>query len=91
MSSYPAGLTACYSDISGIGGVDFSTTIEYKSSWDTFRRIEIVNFNVSTARAAGDKTQSYYQFIDNAERMSYIRGLNLHTAYIGYSTLVKHD
>ena len=91
MSSYPSGLTACYSDISGIGGLDFSTTIEYKSSWETFRRIEIQNFNVSTARSAGNTTQSYYQFADNAERMAYIRGLNLHTAYVGYSTLVKHN
>jgi hypothetical protein len=91
MSSYPAGLTVCYSDISGIGGLDFSTTIEYKSSWNTFQRIEQYNFNVSTARSAGDTAKTYYQYMDNAERMAYIRGLNLHTTYAGYSTVVKKN
>jgi hypothetical protein len=29
--------------------------------------------------------------MDNAERMAYIRGLNLHTTYAGYSTVVKKN
>lgn len=91
MSSIPAGLQVCYSDLSGIGGLDFSQTIEIKNSWDTFRRIEIYNIGVSTARAAGNRMQTYYVFADNQERMNYIRGLNLHTAYIGFSTVVKKN
>lgn len=91
MASIPAGLQVCYSDLSGIGGLDFSQTIEIKNSWNTFRRIEIYNIGVSTARKAGDRTQTYYVFADNQERMNYIRGLNLHTAYIGFSTVVKKN
>ena len=91
MSSIPAGLQVCYSDLSGIGGLDFSQTIEIKNSWDTFRRIEIYNIGISTLRQAGDKGQKYYTFVDNQERMNYIRGLNLHTAYIGFSTVVQKN
>jgi hypothetical protein len=91
MSSIPAGLQVCYSDLSGIRGLDFSQTIEIKNSWDTFRRIEIYNIGVSTARKAGNTSQTYYVFADNQERMNYIRGLNLHTAYIGFSTVVKKN
>lgn len=87
----PSGLQICYSDISGIGGLDFSQTIEMKNSWDTFRRIEINNIGVSTARSGGDTRQTYYQYVDNAERMAYIRGLNLHATYAGFSTIVKKN
>jgi hypothetical protein len=91
MASIPRGLQICYSDLSGIGGLDFSQTIEIKSSWDTFRRVEIYNIGISTARNGGDKTKQYYVYRDNAERMSYVRGLNLHAAYAGFSTVVKKD
>lgn len=91
MASIPAGLQVCYSDLSGIGGLDFSQTIEIKNSWDTFRRIEIYNIGISTARQAGDTTLKYYTFVDNKERMDYVRGLNLHTAYIGFSTVVQKN
>jgi hypothetical protein len=89
MSGLPEGLQVCYSDVSGIGGLDFSQTIEYKLSWDTFRRVEIDNFNVSTARGLGDTSKLYYQFKDNRERMDYRRGMALHVALIGYSTIIK--
>ncbi len=91
MSSIPAGLQVCYSDLSGIGGLDFSQTLEIKNSWDTFRRIEIYNIGISTARDAGNKTLKYYTFVDNQERMNYIRGLNLHNAYIGFNTVVQKN
>ena len=91
MSSIPAGLQVCYSDLSGIGGLDFSQTIEIKNSWDTFRRIEIYNIGISTARDAGNKTLKYYTFVDNQERMNYIRGLNLHNAYIGFNSVVQKN
>jgi hypothetical protein len=91
MASIPAGLQVCYSDLSGIGGLDFSQTLEIKNSWNTFRRIEIYNIGVSTARAGGNTSQTYYVFADNQERMNYVRGLNLHTAYIGFSTVVKKN
>jgi hypothetical protein len=91
MSSIPAGLQVCYSDLSGIGGLDFSQTLEIKNSWDTFRRIEIYNIGISTARDAGDKTLKYYTFVDNQERMNYVRGLNLHNAYIGFNSVVQKN
>jgi hypothetical protein len=91
MASIPAGLQVCYSDLSGISGLDFSQTIEIKNSWDTFRRIEIYNIGISTARSGGNLTQKYYTFVDNQERMNYVRGLNLHTLYIGFSTVVQKN
>jgi hypothetical protein len=89
MSGLPEGLQVCYSDVSGIGGINFSQTIEQKLSWETFRRVEVDNFETSTARGLGDMTKTYYQFKDNKERMDYKRGLALHVSLIGYSTIIQ--
>jgi hypothetical protein len=89
MSGLPEGLQVCYSDVSGIGGINFSQTIEQKLSWETFRRVEVDNFETSTARGLGDMNRSYYQYKNDVERMQYKRGMALHVALIGYSTIIQ--
>ena len=50
----------------------------YQNYWTTFEAVEIYNYNVSTLRSAGDKTQTYYMFLGNAEQVAYKNGRMLH-------------
>lgn len=65
-------------DLSGFLALPQSTQYLYRDYWNTFNRIQAVNVGVSTVRAAGDKTQTYYQFASGEERMYYLNGQMLH-------------
>jgi hypothetical protein len=68
---------ACF-DLSGFFCVPQSVKLEYQMDWNTFERIQGFNVNVSTLRNAGDKTLTYYQFLNGEERASFTNGQSLH-------------
>ena len=68
---------ACF-NLSGFLALPQSTQYLYRDYWNTFERIQNVNIRVSTMRNAGDKTQTYYQFVSGEERMYYLNGQMLH-------------
>jgi hypothetical protein len=49
-----------------------------RESWDTFRRIQILNSNVSTIRSAGRSNIYYYNFKNNTEKNYFLQGQFLH-------------
>jgi hypothetical protein len=65
-------------DLSGFLAVPSSLKMIYQSYWGTFELVESYNFNVSTLRSAGDKTQNYHMFDGNEEQVAYINGRMLH-------------
>jgi hypothetical protein len=65
-------------DLSGFLAVPSSLKFTYQTYWTTFEAVEAYNFNVSTLRSAGDKTQTYYIFEGNEEQVAYTNGRMLH-------------
>jgi len=65
-------------DLSGWLAVPQSIKTLYQTSWNDFERIQGYNWNVSTLRSEGDKTQTYYTYSGNAELNSYTIGRYLH-------------
>jgi len=64
-------------DLSGLP-VPQSTKILYQNAWNTFERVQGYNWNISTIRSAGDKSQVYYTYTDIAEMNSFLIGRFLH-------------
>jgi hypothetical protein len=73
-----SGLQLTTFDLSGFFCVPQSVRVEYQMDWNTFERIQGFNINVSTLRHAGDKTLTYYQFLNGDERTSFANGQSLH-------------
>jgi hypothetical protein len=65
-------------DLSGFSGLMTSAKLKYETQWNTYNRIQIVNSNVSTLRASGDKTALYYQFPTYEEKTAFTNGQMLH-------------
>ena len=65
-------------DLSGILAPPQSLRVDYQTWWNTFERIQAFNSNISTIRATGDKTPSYYQFVNGEEKNGFITGRMLH-------------
>ena len=65
-------------DLSGFLAVPSSLKIKYQDDWNTYNRIQIVNSNISTLRAIGDKTQIYYTYSSYDELISFQQGQYLH-------------
>lgn len=65
-------------DASGFLVLSIGQNQVYKDAWNTFNRIQILNSNVSTLRAAGNSNILYYNYISNAEKMQFIQGQSLH-------------
>lgn len=55
----------------------------YKNDWTLFERVWSYNYTVRALRRGGG-AQSYYQFLSNSERLSYIRGQTAHVAIHGF-------
>jgi hypothetical protein len=68
---------ACF-DLSGFFCVPQSVKLEYQMNWNVFERIQGFNINISTLRNAGDKTLSYYQFVNGEEKAAFVNGQSLH-------------
>ena len=64
-------------DLSGFP-VPQSIKIIYQTAWNNFERIQNYNWNISTLRNAGDKTQMYYIYLENDEQTSFLKGRFLH-------------
>lgn len=67
-----------YCDLSGFKFLTFAQKTEYQDAWNIFNRVQTYNSNVSTLRAGGDTSLSYYQFISNQEKTKCIKGQYLH-------------
>jgi hypothetical protein len=67
-------------DFAGRLGLSSSEKILYQTYWNSFERVQAYNIHISTLRSGpgGDKTQEYYIFYDNEERVAYINGRMLH-------------
>ena len=65
-------------DLSGFLAVPSSVKLDYQQYWNTYNRIQTINSNISTIRSAGDKTQTYYIFINYDELTSFTLGQYLH-------------
>lgn len=61
------------------------------TAWETFRRIELYNSNVSTLRGDGYSDVNYYQFVTNQEQTFYRQGGTLFFTYLNYSTIVEKN
>jgi hypothetical protein len=65
-------------DLSGFLAVPSSLKLKYQDDWNTYNRIQLVNSNISTLRAIGDKTQIYYTYSSYDELISFQQGQYLH-------------
>ena len=65
-------------DLSGFLAVPSSLKLKYQDDWNTYNRIQLVNSNISTLRALGDKTQIYYTYSSYDELISFQQGQYLH-------------
>lgn len=57
--------------------MSFDEYTAYKNDWAIFNRVWAYNYTVRALRAGGGG-QSYYQFLSDSERLSYIRGQTAH-------------
>jgi hypothetical protein len=89
MSTNP--LNTCFSDLSTITSTYYGQYIQYTTSWNVFRRVELFNSNVSTQRGQGNKNLSYYQFFNNEEKTYYNEGAGLFFSKLGFSTTVQKN
>ena len=65
-------------DLSGLLALPQSTKVLYQSYWNNFERVQNYNWGISTMRAQGDKTQTYYVFSGHTEINYYTIGRTLH-------------
>jgi hypothetical protein len=84
-------LNTCFSDLSTITSTYYGQYIQYATSWETFRRVELYNINVSTQRAGGNSNITYYQFFSNQEKTYYNEGAGLFFSKLGFSTTVQKN
>jgi hypothetical protein len=64
-------------DLSGFLFLTQSQLRYYKTSVQTFNRVQDYNSNISTLRSQGDSRNPYYQFISLEEKNNYTKGLFL--------------
>lgn len=84
-------MNVCFSDIEGIQSLTYAQLRDYTKSWETFKRVESYNSNVSTLRANGDNSLVYYQFPTTNDYSLYRKGQLLQFTYLGFSTTVSKD
>jgi len=73
-------MSGCF-DLSGFYSLNDSQNLKYQFAWNTFRRIQNFNSNVSTLHAAGtsNNTLLYYTFTSYDEKTNFNIGQALHT------------
>jgi len=59
--------------------MSFDEYTAYKNNWNIFNKVWAYNYTVRALRAAGGD-QSYYQFLSDSERLSYVRGQSNHVS-----------
>jgi len=84
-------LDTCFKSLSTIHSVSYNQRESYKAAWDSFRKVEIYNSNISTQRGEGNTNANYYQFPSTAEQAQYKEGQSMFYYYFGYSNVVKKN
>ena len=67
----------CPSDISGFKFLYYSQSQAYKNAAVYYQQVQSFNSNISTLRAGGQTTLSYYQFPTQEKRAQYNTGRSL--------------
>lgn len=82
-------LDVCFQNLSTLQQMNYSQRFEYSTAWNTFRRVEFFNSNVSTQRGEGAVGYlPYYQFVTLEEKNYYRQGATLFATYLGYTQTV---
>jgi hypothetical protein len=76
--SYSPKRTQYAFDLSGVKFKSRSDILTMQRQWDTFERIENYNDIIYQRFEVGDRSQTYYQFRDQAEKNDYRVGMLLH-------------
>lgn len=84
-------LEKCFTDLSGVQALTYRQVNEYTTGWTTFQRVEVYNSQVSTMRANGDMSATYWKFETNQGLTNYRLGAVLWATYAGYSTIVQKN
>lgn len=84
-------LCTCFNNVPGIKFMYYGQYTDLATGWETFRRIELYNSNVSTLRGQGNTDLNYYQFVTNQEQSYYRQGGVLFFTYLNYSTIVEKN
>lgn len=84
-------LDTCFNSLSSIRSVSYNQRESYRAAWDSFRKVEIYNSNISTQRGGGDTNATYYQFITTQSQSQYKEGQSMFYYYFGYSNVVKKN
>jgi len=66
-------------DLSGVKYQTKSDMIRLETQWNTFERVENINFLIYIKFLSGDFSQTWYQFVTNEEAANYRVGQQLHT------------
>jgi hypothetical protein len=92
MSSCGSGpLCRCFTSLSNITSLNFRQKLDFTDGWETFRRIELYNSNISTLHGQGDPKPIYWQYLNNTEQADYKLGQSLFFQYLGYSNAVQKN
>ena len=65
-------------DLSGVKYKTKSDMIRLRTQWDTFERVENINFVIYLKFLSGNFSQPWYQFVTNTEAADYRAGQTLH-------------
>ena len=65
-------------DLSGFGPLPMSLRLKYKNSWEIFEEVQTHDIRVSTMRAGGDTSKTYWQFQSGEQKARWRIGLSLH-------------
>jgi len=84
-------LCTCFTSLSTITSLNYKQKREYTNGWETFRRIELYNSNVSTLHGQGDPNPTYWQYVSATEQADYKIGQTLFFQYLGYSNTVQKN
>jgi len=66
-------------DLSGVKYKTKSDMIRLETQWNTFERVENINFGIYLRFLSGDFSKTWYQFVTNEEAANYRVGQQLHT------------
>jgi hypothetical protein len=88
-------LCLCFQDVNPQKYLTYAQLRDYNAAWETFRRVELYNSNVSTVRGGGQgmmtSNLNYYQFFSQQEQATWRTGSVLFFTYLGYSTIVQKN
>ena len=84
-------LDYCFNNLSSITAVSYNQRQSYRIAWDSFRKVETYNSNISTQRSQGNLNALYYHFPTTESHSQYKQGQSLFFYYLGYTDSVKKN